>query len=161
MREDVRTISQPSVEGAVSEHWQQGLVRRCYDANVHPRGTRAAYRLKLACLEHTQQLWLQFQRYISNFIEEQRATIRQRKAADVRTNGTRESPAFMSEEFAFEKTSRQCRAVHLDEIPAAARAELVNRPRDDFLARPGLAADQDSCIRGRYGLNLGEGGAQS
>jgi len=46
------------------------------------------------------------------------------------------APRSLSEEFAFEKASRHRRAVHLDEIPAAARAELVNRSRDDFLAVP-------------------------
>ncbi len=67
----------------------------------------------------------------------------------------------MSEKLAFEKTCGHGRAVHLDEIPAAARAELVNRSRDDFLACPGLAGDQDGGIRGCYGLNLREDCAQT
>src|SRR5216683_2870460 len=67
----------------------------------------------------------------------------------------------MSKQLAFEKTSRYRRTVHLDEIPAATRAELVHCARDDLLAGSCLAGNQDSCIRRCYGLDLGEDGAQA
>ncbi len=67
----------------------------------------------------------------------------------------------MPEEFAFEKACGHRRAVHLDQIAASARAELVNRSRDDFLARPGLASDQNGSICGCHGLDLGKDRAQA
>ena len=61
-------------------------------------------------------------RQISNFIEKKSALIGQRKAADMRDNGPRECSPFVSEQFAFKKTCRHRRALHLDEIAASARA---------------------------------------
>src|SRR6266478_1188209 len=160
-RENIQPVVQIFAEFIVSDHLPQVLVGRRDDANIDPRGTRASYGLELALLEHTEQLGLKLQRQVSDFIEKQRATIRQCKPADVRSEGASESSPFMSEQLAFEKTCRHSRAVHLDHIPAAARAELVNRSRDDLLAGPGLAGDQDGSVRGCYGLNLREDCAQT
>jgi hypothetical protein len=112
-------------------------------------------------LEHTEQLGLEFKWHVSNFIEKQRATICERKAADVRIDGTGERSPHMSKQIAFEKTGRHRRTVHLDEIPAATRAELVDRARDDLLAGSCLAGDQDSGIRSCDGLDITEDGTQT
>src|SRR5258707_3261871 len=69
--------------------------------------------------------------------------------------------AFMPEKLTFEETGRHRRTVHFDEIPAAARAELVNRARDNFLAGPGFAGDQDGGVRWRHGLDFREDGAEA
>ena len=67
----------------------------------------------------------------------------------------------MSEKLTFKKPGGHRRAIDLDEIPVTARAEIVNRTRDDFLASPSLARDQDGGIRGRYGPYLIEDCAQT
>src|SRR6266404_5857001 len=103
--ENIQPIVQILSKLTVSHQLPQISVARNNDTNIDARRTGATYRLEFTLLEHTEQLGLEFQWHVSNFIEKQRATIRQRKAADVRTNGTRESPAFMSEEFALEMTS--------------------------------------------------------
>jgi len=46
---------------------------------------------------------LKLQWHVSNFVEEQSAAIRQRKAADMRIDGAGKGSAFVSEELAFEK----------------------------------------------------------
>ena len=79
-----------------------------------------------------------------------------RKPADMRINGAGKRPPFVSEELAFEKAGRHGRAVHLHQIAVVARAELVNRPRDDFLAGASLSGNQDRCIRAGYCLDLAE-----
>jgi hypothetical protein len=100
---------------------------------------------------------------IRAFITErkQRSTIRQRKAADVRSEGTRECSSFMPEKLGFEKACRHRRTVHLDQIPASAKAELVNRSCDDFLPSPGFASDQNSGVRRHYRFHFGEDWAQT
>src|SRR5215469_12547247 len=73
----------------------------------------------------------------------------------MRTDGAGKGSAFVPEEFAFEKAGWHGRAVHLDQVPVSARAELVNRSRDHLLAGAGLSGDQDRCIRARQGRYLG------
>src|SRR5258708_22502726 len=144
------------LEFAVTDHLPQVSIARRDDTNIDPRGTGAAHSLELALLEHSKKLGLKLQRHVSNFVEEQRSTIGQRKTAHVRTNSAGESSALVSEEFAFQKTGGHRRAVHLDEVPAASRTELMNRSGDHFFAGSRLAGDQDSDIRGRHRLNFRE-----
>src|SRR5260370_34200996 len=101
-------------------------------------GRRAAHGLKLALLEHTQELRLKFKRHVPNFIEEESAAIRQCKTADVRINGARKGSAFMSEELAFEKAGSHGGTVHLHQISASPGAEIVNPSRDDLPCGCGL-----------------------
>src|SRR6266478_7398293 len=155
-RENIQPIVQILSEFAVTDHLPQVSIARRDDTNIDPRGTGAAHSLELAFLEHSKKLGLKLQRHVSNFVEEQRSTIGQRKTAHVRTNSAGESSALVSEEFAFQKTGGHRRAVHLDEVPATARTELVNRSGDDFLAGSGLAADQDTGISGCDRLNFRE-----
>lgn len=72
-----------------------------------------------------------------------------------------ERSSFAPEKLAFEKARGHRRAVGLVEIPTPARAELVNRPRNDFLARPGFTGDQDGGVRASYCLHLGKDEAQA
>jgi hypothetical protein len=67
----------------------------------------------------------------------------------------------MPEQLAFKEAWRHCGTVQLNEIPASAWAEFVDRPCDHFFARAGLARDQDGGIRGCYRLHLREDGAQA
>jgi hypothetical protein len=67
----------------------------------------------------------------------------------------------MSEKFAFEEANRHRCAVHLDQVSVSARAELVNRSRDDLLSGAGLSGNQDRGIHARHGLHLTEDGTQA
>jgi len=102
-----------------------------------------------------------FKWHVSNFIEKQRATICQRKAADVRIDGTGERTPLMTEQLAFKKTGGHRRTVHFDEIPAATRAELVDCARDNLFAGSCLAGDQDSGVRSCDGFDIAEDGTQT
>src|SRR5258708_28977511 len=103
-RENIQPVVQILSEFAVADHLPQVSIARRDDTNIDPRGTDAAYSLELAFLEHSKKLGLKLQRHVSNFVEEQRSTIGQRKTAHVRTNSAGESSALVSEEFAFQKT---------------------------------------------------------
>ena len=52
------------------------------------------------------------------------------------------APFLVAEDFGLEQRVGQRRAVHRLELVGAAPAELVDHPRDDFLARSGRAEDQ-------------------
>src|SRR6266851_3162126 len=140
-RENIQPVVQILSEFAVADHLPQVSIARHDDTNIDPRGADAAYGLELAFLEYAKKLGLKLQRHVSNFVEEQRSTISQRKAADMRIDGAGESSALVSEEFAFQQTGGHRRAVHFDKVAATARTEFVNRSGDDFFARSGFAAD--------------------
>ena len=74
-------------------------------------GTCAAHRLELALLEDAKQLGLKFERHVASFIEKQCATMRARKAADVRGDRTRERSPFVPEKLAFEKAGGHRRTI--------------------------------------------------
>src|SRR5258707_3886500 len=160
-RENIQAIVQILPEFTVTDHLPQVLIGRRDDTNIDARGTGAAYGLELALLEHTEQFRLKLHWHVSDFIQKQCAAVRQRKSADVRIDSSGEGSAFVPEKLTFEKTGRHCRTVHFDEIPAAARAKLVNRARDNFLAGPGFAGDQDGGVRWRHGLDFREDGAEA
>src|SRR6267154_132972 len=160
-RENIQAIVQILSEFTVTNHLPQVLIGRRDDTNIDARGTGAAYGLELALLEHTEQLRLKLHWHVADFIQKQCAAVRQRKPADVRIDSSGEGSAFVPEKLAFEKTGRHRRTVHFDEIPAAPRAKLVNRARDNLLARPGFAGDQDGGVCWSHGLDFCEDGAQA
>src|ERR1700720_4019027 len=160
-RENIQAIVQILSEFTVTDHLPQISIGRRDHTNIDARGTSAAYGLELALLEHAEQLGLKLQWHVSNFIKKQCAAVRQRKPADMRINRSGKGSAFVPEKLTFEKTGRHRRTVHFDEIPAAARAELVNRARDNLLARPGFAGDQDGGVGWRHGLDFREDGAEA
>ena len=54
--------------------------------------------------------------------------------------------ALMAEQLAFDKPARNRRTVQCDEWPVLARALVVNRSGNEFLARSGLSLNQNSGV---------------
>src|ERR1700741_3334910 len=131
-RENIQAIVQILSEFTVTDHLPQVPIGRRDDTNIDARGAIAAHGLELALLKDTEQLGLKLQWHVSNFIKEQCASVRQRKPADMRIDSSGKGSAFVPEKLTFEKAGWHRRTVHFDEIPAAARAEFVNRARDNL-----------------------------
>src|SRR4029077_8627557 len=104
-------VVQIFAEFTVASHLLQVLVGCSNDANIDSRCTRAADCLKLTLLKHAEQLGLKLQWHVSDFIEEQSATIRERKAPDTRIDGTVKGSTFVPEKLAFEKAAWHRRPV--------------------------------------------------
>ena len=66
----------------------------------------------------------------------------------------------MPEELTFEQAGGHRRTIQRDEGVRPARTEVVNRARNEFLARAGLAAEEHGRLGGRHGLDRGEDAAQ-
>src|SRR4029077_3775781 len=79
----------------------------------------------------------------------------------MRSKGTSEGSPFVPEQLAFEEARRHGGTVQLNQIPASAWAEFVDRASDHLLACTGLARDQDCGVRWRYRFNLREDRAQA
>ena len=67
-RENTQSIVQIFAEFTISNHLSQVPIGRSHNTNIDPHGARAAYRLELTLLEHTEQFGLKFKRHVSNFI---------------------------------------------------------------------------------------------
>src|SRR5579872_278150 len=95
--------------------------------NTHINSHRSptTHGLKLLLLENTQQLDLGIRREFSHFVQEERASIGQLKAADSTVQRTREGAFYMAKKLALDKTSRDGSAVdgHHGSLAAGARSE--------------------------------------
>ena len=67
----------------------------------------------------------------------------------------------MPEQFALQKIEGNGRAIQLHEGPPTARAGIVDRVSNQFLARTRLPKDQHGGIGGRHTLHLREHNVQS
>ena len=108
--------------------------------------------LELALLQHAQQLHLQRRAHRAHFVEEERALVRLLEPSLPVADGAGERAAHVAEELRFEQRLGNRAAVERDEAMHAARAVLVNRARDHFLAAAGFARDEDRAARRRDGL---------
>ena len=104
--------------------------------------TRPPSRRNLPLLQHAQQLDLRHRHHLGDLVEEQRAAIGQLEAAGAPIGGAGERAALVPEDLALEQRLRNRRAVDGDKRRLGARAELVDRLRDQLLARARLADDE-------------------
>src|SRR4029077_5201767 len=79
------------------------------------------------------------------------------EASDFLGESAGEGPAFVAEQFGFEKPAGNSGAVYFDKRSLAARAEIVDGAGDELLARACFAGDKHSRAGGRNKLHLGEG----
>src|SRR6516225_10657845 len=86
--------------------------------------------LELLLLKHPEQLGLQSQRHISDFVQEQSSTISHFKAANFLCKGPGKRAFFVAEEFTFQQVKGNRRAIELYERASAACAEVVDRAGD-------------------------------
>src|SRR6478735_6952020 len=124
----------------------EALVRRTDDAHVDRDLLPSADALDHALLQEAQQLRLQRRRQVADLVEEQRPAIRGLDLAERLLRGAGERALLVSEELAFEQRFRNRRAVDRDEALGAPRRQVVQRAREQLLARPRFAEDQ---YRGR------------
>ncbi len=87
----------------------------------------ASESFKFLLLYRAQQFRLQFQGDVSDFIEKERAPIRQLESPLFLHQGAGERTPLVSEEFALQQASRNRCAIDLHQIVVAPRAEFVNR----------------------------------
>src|SRR6266496_6056463 len=106
-------------------------------------GPRLAEPLKFAFLENSQKLRLQVPRHLANFVEKQRAAVRQFELSCFGCIGASESALGMSEQFALEQVLRYGRTVHRDKWFATSAAGFVNKLRQQLLAGAAFGFDQN------------------
>lgn len=97
-------------------------------------------------VENAQQLHLQLGLELSDFVQKQRAFVRQLEEAGLSSIGAAECAFLVSEELAFNKVLRKGAAVHVDPWQIAAKRMMMHCARNEFFARSGLTNDQHGRI---------------
>src|SRR6202453_2528540 len=115
-------------------------------------GLVATQPLEFLFLQGAQQLWLQLQTNVANFIQEQRATIGNLKTAALLHQGASECALLMAEQFAFDKPGWNSSAIEAYERSVSSWTEIMDCARNQLFPGPRLAVQQDS--RSGRGDNL-------
>ena len=100
-------------------------------------------------LKHAEQLHLGGRLHFGDLVEEERSPVRQLEAAQAPLRGARKRPFFVAEDLALEQRLRNRRAVDAHVRVRRARAQFVDRLRDELLAGPRLARDEHGRRGGR------------
>ena len=116
----VQPVVQIAAELFFRDHRDEVAIRRGDQPDVHADRSRAAQPLELLFLQHPQQLRLQLQRNVADFVEEQRAAV-----APARSGRSRCAMAPVNAPFSWPNSSLSSRPVGM-----AAQFSLTNvRPR--------------------------------
>ena len=116
-------------------------------------GLVAAEALEPSFFERAQQLRLADERQIADFIEEQRAVVRHLETPGLPIVRAGERPLLVTKQFGLEQRIGKRGAVDALELVGAAAAQLVNHPRNHFLAGSGGPEDEHRNVRLRRGSN--------
>ena len=128
------------------QHVFQVAMSRGYNPNIHVLGPRAAQPLELSLLQDAQELRLQLQWNVANFIQKQRSLVRQLNPANLLNDCTGKSAALVAKQFAFEQAAGNSSTIDLYERAVLAVAAIVNRTRDEFLAGSRLSQKEHGRI---------------
>ncbi len=144
--DDVEPVKEILAEGAVLDLLLEPLVRRGEDADVGLEGLVSADPRELAALEDAEELALDLKRHVADLVEEEGAAVALLEAADALRHRPGEGALLVAEELALEEVARNRGAVDRDILRLGAARELVDRVRDDLLAHPALAGDEDGGV---------------
>ena len=155
-REDAESIVQVLAERLLADGFEQVAVGGGDDPDIDlPRG-RPANSVELVFLQDAEQLRLRLERELADLVEEDRPPIGKLEPADSPGDGAGEGPLLVTEQLALHEPGGKCRAVELDERLIPALAVGVDRPRDQFLARARLAADEHGGVGRCHAADLVE-----
>src|SRR5581483_448817 len=126
----IQSIEEILAELALANHAGKVAVRGRHQPRVYLDGVVAAEPLELTLLQDPEQLRLQFQSDISNFVQKKAALVSQFDAPALLRKCSGKGAFFVAEQLAFEKAGGSGRAVEPDKRAVVSCAEIVNRPSD-------------------------------
>ena len=126
--------------------------RRGEDSRIHPTRLLVANSPDFTLLQDAQQLCLQSERQLADFVQEDRSAVGGFEEARLVRARPGEGAAHVAEQLGLEQRLRNRCAVDANERLTRARARAVNRARNNFLPSAALTRDQDG------GIVLGDAG---
>lgn len=103
-RKDIEPVEKVFSELAFFDLFLKMAIGGRYDPNVHFHCSGTAQALKLSALNDFEQLSLQVERKLPNFIQKNRTAVGEFKAADLSRRRTRKSALFPPEELTFDES---------------------------------------------------------
>src|ERR1700685_3401468 len=129
-RKNIEPVKQILAELIVADHQRQIPMGRRDKANVNMNGLVAPQPLELMFLQRAQQLRLQLQTNVANFIQEQRAVIGNFKTAAFLHQSAGERTLLMSEQFACDKPGWNSSAIETHERPVSSWTKVMDCARN-------------------------------
>ena len=111
------------------------------DPNIGDRRFVRSDRLHLALLQKAQQADLKARRDLRDFVVKHRPAVRRAEQAETIRDRAGVSAALVSEQFRLQQVVRHPAAILHHQRTGSARRVVMDRARDQFLSRPGLAVD--------------------
>src|SRR6266446_8013764 len=131
--EDIQTIIEIAAKFSTIHHLRQISIRCSNQPNVHLVSPRTPQPLELLFLQDAQQFGLQRRRNITDLIQEKCAFVGQLETADLLRYGSGEGAFLVSKKLTFQQIQWDGSTIQPYERPSTARADVVNRVRDQFL----------------------------
>ena len=138
-RELRQTVVEVFAKAALADQLCQVAVGRRDDAHIDFVGIVGTQGPDFTLLQYAQQLGLQRQRHVTNFVQQQGAAAGRVKQPDTVTVGTRKCAFAVTKQLAFEQVFRERCAVLHNKGLAATGAAVVNGARNHFFAGTGFA----------------------
>ena len=133
-RKNLQTVQEICAKLTLADGLIQVSIRGRDDADVDADRLAASDRFELLLLEDAQQLHLCVEGQLSDFVQEERAAVRQLESADSLFDRTGKCAFDVSEQFALNESWRDGATVHFDERPVASPAAAVHRSGKQFFA---------------------------
>ena len=149
-REDPQAEVEVGPELSPGQQFFQVPVGGGDDADIDADGLRPADPFDLFFLQHPQQAHLGFPGQLSDFVQEDRASVGPFEAPAAAAEGTGERTLLMAEKLAVHQGFRNGAAVDADERPAAAGRAVVDGVGHDLFAHAGLAEQQHGTFQRRH-----------
>ncbi len=141
--DDVEAIVEVLAELPLGDQFLDIPVGRGHEPDIERDQLLAADPADLSLLEHAEQVDLRLGGHLADLVEEERAPLRHLEPAGLLTKGAAESPLLVSEQLALDERFRHRADVDGDERAVASRAQAVDGPGDQLLARAALSLDED------------------
>src|SRR5208283_4306836 len=140
--EDIKSIKKILAELLLSNHGPKIAMGRGDDSHIDMDRFGTPQTFELLLLNGTQQLWLQFQADVADFIEKKRTMIGELESAFLLHQGSSESPFLVSKQFTFQQSRGNRSTVHSHQHTISPRAEIMNCACNHFFARSSLAVQK-------------------
>ena len=145
-RKHIETVVEVTAKFVPLHHLNQIPVCRRDEPNVYLVSASAAQTFELLFLQDTQQFRLQRRRNIPHFVQEERAFVGQLETANLLRYGSGERAALVAKELAFQQIEGNSSAIQFNKRASAPHAQIVDRARNQFLARACLSLDENGGI---------------
>src|SRR6202021_1692856 len=129
-RKNIEPVKQILAELIVADHHRQISMGRRDKANIDMNGLVAAQPLEFLFLQRAQQLRLQLQTNVADFIQEQSAVIGKLQTSALLHQSASECTLFVSEQFAFDKPGWNGGAIEPYECSLSSWAEALEGARN-------------------------------